>query len=154
MDGVLADFDKGVVELAGYTEKDGYQDEHMWEKIKEVPNFYDKLDFMPGALDMFNKIYEQFGNKCEILTGIPKERRGIKTAGEDKTTWVRRLLNKDIKVNIVYKEEKKLFCTGNDCILVDDYDENVNDWTSVGGTGILHSNPEETLSIIEEIINK
>ena len=66
---------------------------------------------------MFHTIYDKYKEKCEILTGIPKPRRGILHAAEDKTKWVRRLLSKDIVMNICFKEEKKNLCTGPDCIL-------------------------------------
>ena len=62
-------------------------------KIREVGHFYDKLDPMPGAVELFNKIYEKYGDKCEILTGIPKPKRGILTAGDDKIAWAHRVLS-------------------------------------------------------------
>ena len=156
MDSVLADFDRGVKELCGLpaprqeTEFSKEADDLMWVKIREVEHFYDRLEPMPGALEMFRRIYEKCGDKCEILTGIPKPKRGILTAGEDKTAWVHRLLSEDIVVNIVYKEEKKNFCTGKDCILIDDLEANIDSWRSYGGTGILHKDAESTLRILEE----
>ena len=45
------------------------QDDAMWEAIKKVPHFYDKLELMPGAKEMFNSIYKKYGDKVEILTG-------------------------------------------------------------------------------------
>ena len=89
-------------------------------------------------------------NKCEILTGIPKPKRGITCAGEDKIKWVRRLLSKDIVVNIVLREEKPQFCKGEGCILIDDMERNIRDWNAEGGTGIVHVTAEETLSILRE----
>ena len=107
------------------------------------------MDFYPlsreEALDMFKEIYEKYGDNCEILTGIPKPRRGITTAGEDKITWAHRILTDKIKVNIVFKEDKKLYCKGKDYILIDDLLSNIKAWESIGGTGIHHSDPEETL---------
>ncbi len=156
MDGVLADFDRGVKELCGIPsagqskEFSKEADDLMWVKIREVEHFYDRLEPMPGALEMFRRIYEKYGERCEILTGIPKPKRGILTAGEDKTAWVHRLLSKDMVVNIVYKEEKKNFCTGKDCILIDDLEANIDSWVSYGGTGILHKDAESTLRILEE----
>ena len=87
LDGVLADFEKGVINLAHFnklnqndTSKE--QDSKMWENISKVPNFYDKLEVMKGAKEMFDYIDEKYGNKCEILTGIPKPHRNIPTSGE------------------------------------------------------------------------
>jgi len=156
MDGVLADFDRGVEELAGFSKLDqsdasAGQDDAMWEAIRAVPHFYDKLELMPGAREMFDYIYSNYGDRCEILTGIPKPKRGIATAGEDKIAWMHRVLAAGIKVNVVYKEEKKSFCKGEDCILIDDLERNIDEWKSNGGTGILHKSSEETLRIIKNL---
>ena len=152
MDGVLADFNRGVAELCGIApplkqDEDPVEDEIMWAHVKEVPHFYDKLELMPGAKQMFDKLYERYGDKCEILSAIPKPKRGILTAGEDKTKWVRRMLSQDIVINIVYREEKPDYCTGKDCILIDDLERNIKAWEECGGTGILFINAEEVIEM-------
>ena len=56
MDGVLADFERGVKEICGLTppsqnakhHKPG-EDDEMWKAIKACPHFYDYLELMPGA---------------------------------------------------------------------------------------------------------
>ena len=154
--GVLADFDRGVMELAGFNRNGAnansdIKDDDMWQAIARVSNFYDKLEFMPGAKEMFNSIYKKYGDKVEILTGIPKPKRNILTASEDKTNWVHRLLGTEIKVNTLFREEKKNFCTGPECILIDDLKKNINEWEAYGGTGILFSNSEE---VLQEVYRK
>ncbi len=157
MDGVLADFDRGVAELCHMTplnintECDPIKDDEMWAAIKDVGNFYDKLELLPGAKEMFDLIYQRYGDRCEILTGIPKQRRGIVTAGDDKINWVRRLLSEDIKINIVYRAEKAGFCTGSGSVLIDDYGKTVGEWTSAGGTGIRHISAEDTISRLKDL---
>ncbi len=158
MDGVLADFDRGVVELCGMDPipqgarwKPG-MDDPMWEKIREIDHYYDRLELMPGAKEMFDLVYGKYRDRCEILTGIPKPRRGILSAGEDKTKWVRRLLSEDIVVNIVFREQKPEYCTGKDCILIDDLEINIEAWEMIGGTGILHRSPKETISILKKMV--
>lgn len=113
MDGVLADFVGGVRNLCGMEppnqndkKRSKKMDDEMWNRIRNVQNFYDKLVPLPGAIEMFKKVRGVYGAKCEILTGIPKPKRGITTAGEDKIKWVHRLLGEDIVVNIVLREEK------------------------------------------------
>lgn len=157
MDGVLADFDRGVEELCGLPRpgqgksRTQEEDDLMWERIRTVEHFYDKLEPMPGAVEMFSEIRAEYGDRVEILTGIPKPKRGILTAGDDKTAWVRRLLGEDIKVTIVYRAEKVNYCKGPMCILIDDLPVNVKEWEAAGGTGVLHRNPEETLLKIAEL---
>ena len=158
MDGVLADFERGVKEICGVTppsqnakhHKPG-EDDEMWERIRETKHFYDYLELMPGAKEMFDAVYGRYGNRCEILTGIPKPKRRIVNAGEDKKIWVRRLLAEDIKVNIVFREEKPQYCTGKSCILIDDMERNIRDWKAMGGMGIVHVNAANTLKQLKEM---
>ena len=154
LDGVMADFDRGVYELCGmdaFSHEDDKSDDIMWLRIKEVGHFYDKLELMPGAKKLFDDLYAKYGDKCEILSGIPKPRRGITTAGEDKISWVRRMLSKNVKVNIVYKEDKPDYCTGEDCILIDDLPANIRAWEDMGGTGIINSGADDTRQTLVEM---
>ena len=158
MDGVLADFDRGIEELCGMkaiSQADKHRhpgcDDEMWEKVRQVGQFYDKLELMPGAKEMFHAVYAKYGDACEILTGIPKPRRGIVTSGEDKTRWMRRMLSEDVVVNIVFREDKPEYCTGTDCILIDDLEKNIRAWEKIGGTGILHTSPEETMQALNDM---
>ena len=159
MDGVLVDFDRGVRELGKFEASDQLtaskeQEDMLWRTINKIEHFYDKLKPMPGALEMFNKVYEKYGEKVEILTGVPKPKRGMNTAGEDKIQWAHRILSPTLKVNVVYKEEKKNFCTGPECILIDDLITNINSWRKSGGTGILHISAEDTIKRIAEAEQK
>ncbi len=157
MDGVLADFNKGVRVLCGTEPRsqngviDPVEDDARWAKIKAVPHFYDKLELMPGAKMMFDTLSDKYGDACEILSAIPKPHRGIETAREDKIMWVRRLLSENIVINIVYREDKQKYCMGKDCILIDDHDKNIFEWEAMGGTGILFTNAENVLQTIEDI---
>ena len=95
MDGVLADFDLAVNELCHVKSvkqehQSHKQEDIMWDKIREIPHFYDKLKMCEGAKEMFDLIYSKYQDKVEILTGIPKARRNIQNAAEDKIKWARR----------------------------------------------------------------
>ena len=157
LDGVMADFDRGVHELCGmdaFSHEDDPKlnfDEEMWVRIRDVGHFYDKLELMPGAKALFDDLYEKYGDKCEILSGIPKPKRGITTAGEDKIRWVRRMLSRDVAVNIVYKEDKPDYCSGKDCILIDDLPANIMAWEKMGGTGIINTGADDTRAILEDM---
>ena len=106
---------------------------------------------MPGAREMFDSLYGRFGERCEILTGIPKARRGILYAAEDKTEWVKRLLSDTVVVNTVYKAEKKNFVKGKGSILIDDLEQNIREWREAGGTGILFKSAAQAMSELEEL---
>ncbi len=156
MDGVLADFDRGVIELCGMKPMDQAnrtpeEDNALWEKIREVGHFYDKLEMMPRAKELFDAVYGKYGNRCEILTGIPKPKRGIVTAGEDKKNWAYILLSQDVVVNIVFREQKPEYCSGKDCFLIDDLKKNILSWEEIGGSGILHTDAEATIAEMKEL---
>ena len=156
MDGVLADFGRGVAELCGIAppekqDEDPAADEIMWAEVKKIPHFYDKLELMSGAKEMFDTVYGKYGDKCEILTGIPKERRGIIGAAEDKIKWVRRMLSEDIVIHTVYKVDKKNYAKGEGYILIDDLEPTVETWNTCGGTGILHTSAAETMKILSDM---
>ena len=150
MDGVLADFDRGITELGKITkvnqsEATSATDDALWDAVRSVDNFYDKLEPMAGAVEMFKKIYAVYGDKCEILSAVPKPHRNIPSAREDKIKWVRRLLSDQVVINLVYRAEKQDFVKGKGCILIDDYQINVDEWTSAGGTGILFESSEDAV---------
>ena len=156
MDGVLADFSRGVTEMCHMEatplngRRSAKYDDLMWIAIKKVEHFYGKLHLIPGAEDMFHLIFGRYGKQCEILTGIPLPKRGIADAKQDKIDWVQRKLAKDIKVNVVYRKEKLLYCTGKESILIDDREKSIKEWEQAGGTGILHINAENTIAVLKE----
>ena len=150
MDGVLADFDRGIRELChmdplNQASKSKVADDAMWEAVKNTDHFYNKLELIPGAHYMFQTLHDKFGDRCEILSGIPKPYRGILTSGEDKTVWAHRLLGEDVVVNIVFREEKKNYVKGPGYILIDDLEKNIKEWNEAGGTGIHFTNADEVL---------
>ena len=154
LDGVLADFDNGVRDLCNFEplpqdskRPKGY-DDILWGNIRAIERFYDKLDLISGAKEMFLEANKMFDGCCEILTGIPKPHRGVLTAKEDKISWVRRNLSDTVQVNVVYREEKINFCKNANCILVDDYYKNIREWSNAGGTGIHHKNARDTMKFL------
>ena len=60
MDGVLADFDRGVREFCGRdpcSRGDDWQpgdDDEMWARIRKADHYYDRLELMPDAKEMFD----------------------------------------------------------------------------------------------------
>jgi hypothetical protein len=52
---------------------------------------------------------------------------------------------------VVYKEEKQKYCHSSGCILIDDLITNIEAWRALGGTGILHVSPEDTMRQLKEL---
>ena len=145
MDGVLADFRKGMKDLCDFDlpspdEKKPDDDDRMFDAMRKVEHFYLKLEPIDGALKLFNDIREQYGDRVEVLTAIPKPERKIDNADTDKIEWARTYLGPDVKVNIVLRKEKKDFVKGRETVLIDDSEENIDEWNEAGGWGVWFSN--------------
>ena len=143
-DGVLADM-KGYMDAHDIPYNpdgvcDKSVDEIMWGKIREIDHFYDKLDPLPGSVELFKELSSKYD--CAVLTAVPKEKWGITTSGEDKINWCRRLLGDDVKVHIVYRAQKADFVMSKKDVLIDDLEINIKEWEAGGGTGILFTGAE------------
>ena len=156
MDGVLADFTRGIKDLCGFDpaaqgESGEKEDDRIWDAVRNVGHFYDRLEPVPGSFGLFRRLYEKYGDGCQILTAVPKPKRNIPTAGDDKRRWVKRLLSSEVIVNIVLRKEKPDYCTGPDCILIDDYEKNTREWETIGGTAILFESAEKAEERLKEL---
>ena len=156
MDGVLADFTRGIKELCGLNPIDQSNsskddEDALWKAVKETEHFYDRLEPVLGAMEMFRTLYNKYGDKCEILSAVPKPKREIFTAKDDKINWVRRYLSDDVVINIVLRADKKNYVKGPGCILIDDFEKNIKEWEAEGGTGILFKSAKETLDILSSL---
>lgn len=58
-------------------------DEWAFAAIRECEHFYRRIEPMPGAKELFCMLYEKYGNRVEILTGVPSARRSIPWATEN-----------------------------------------------------------------------
>lgn len=144
MDGVLADFRGGIIKLCGMDPKeqgtyDPVRDDMMFEAVRNTEGFYSRLEPITEGVCLFLDVWEIYKDDCQILTGIPKPSRNIPAAADNKTAWAKRIIGPDVTVNAVLRKEKPRFCTGPDCILIDDYIANIKDWEKHGGTGILYT---------------
>lgn len=140
MDGVLADFRAGVdragLAYVGPETEDRQADDAMWDGIRGMGHFYRTLPPVQAGLDLFREL-KSAGADCRVLTAVPKPVHRIAHAAADKRAWCGEYLGDDVQVNICTREEKPAFCTGRDCVLIDDQNRNVRDWERAGGTGIL-----------------
>ena len=160
LDGVLADM-KGYMNTHNIPyNPDGVRDKSvdiiMWDKIREIPHFYQKLKPVKGSIELFkqlNKVYD-----CEVLSAIPMPRWNLEGTGEDKTKWCNHYLGKDVKVNICYRKEKQDYAVGRNCVLVDDLGINIEEWEKHGGSGILFKSAKDfdfdKLAKIDEMVNR
>ncbi|MCR5720525.1 MAG: hypothetical protein K6F84_08165, partial [Lachnospiraceae bacterium] len=94
---------------------------------------------------------ERYGDRLEILSGIPKPKRGVANAKSDKINWMREKFSETVPLNIVLRTEKPQFVSGKGDILIDDYDKNIKEWEREGGTGVLFTDYESLIKKLDEL---
>lgn len=139
MDGVLADFDKFVLDNMGRTfnHSDGPPDKEMWDFLASVDQMYLQLEPTPYCFELVD-LARSLCSRVEILTAIPR-RAAMASAESDKREWVSKYLGNDIHVKIgPYSRDKWKHANPGD-ILVDDRQDNIQQWINQGsGIGIFH----------------
>ena len=144
LDGVLADFEKGVEKKFNKNICDIRQ-ATLWSVINKSTTFFENLPWMPKGKELWERIKEYHPI---ILTGVPP---GCPTASEQKKRWCQRELSPDINVITCLTKDKSKYCF-NQSILIDDRLSVLNSWKDNGGRCILYE--EDKLYINLEKIDK
>jgi hypothetical protein len=145
LDGVLADFDKGVFKLFN-RRADEISPKILWSKLASEKNFFNSLPWTEDGKFLWNHI--SMLNPI-ILTGCP---RGD-WAKSQKYEWCSRELGVDVQVITCSSREKAQFCVPVGSILIDDRKISEESWIAAGGNFILHRSATETLDRLREVLN-
>jgi len=147
MDGVLTDWEKQFERLFQVPVKT-YETEHgndnRYKLVrKNSPNFYATMPWMNDGKILYNFIKEF---PTEILSHATDEK-----CKQGKETW---LANNNVtfKQNLVPNREDKAKFATPDSILIDDREDNVNEFIQAGGKGILHKNATDTINQLKELV--
>ena len=146
LDGVLADFEKGIQLLTGRSTIDQSASK-MWQRISAKKNFFAGLDFMPDGAKLWKDICEISGSIPTILTGVPESKNNY---DKEKRQWCANHLGDDVEV-ITCKSSEKYKYTDINHILIDDRIENCNLWEKHGGICIRHTNNDRTIYELKKI---
>ena len=145
LDGVLVDFDTGYEDLTGMTtqEADAKGAEFFWKPIaKAGASFWIKLKWMPDGNELWNYIKQY---NPSLLSAPSKE----ESSRIGKRVWVKRNLP-GVKLILANAVDKQNY-SGENQILIDDRDKNIDQWRSKGGIGILHTSAADTIKQLKEL---
>jgi len=148
MDGVIADFDKRFKDLnpehlnaAEYQAKYGI--EKFWDFIDEENKvkFWVGIPWMPDGKQLWDYIKDKQPTLLSAPSKKPASRLG-------KRLWVKN--NIPGTPLILASADKKQNYSGGNKILIDDRPDNVDQWRSQGGIGILHTNAQNTINQLKQ----
>jgi hypothetical protein len=142
LDGVLADFDRGVEAITG-KRPDELATSTMWRALARHGDFFGALEMMADAQHLWDF--------CEpydptILTGLP---RGD-WAEPQKRRWVANMLGRDVDVITCWSRDKPRW-SGPGHVLVDDRKSLREPWEAKGGVFILHVDAERTIEKLQAL---
>jgi FMN phosphatase YigB (HAD superfamily) len=144
MDGVLVDFNDGYFKLTGHKLDGTYRtDERFWDPINEAGyDFWINLKWMPDGRKLWSHI-EKFNPE---LLSAPSRQPDSRVAKHD---WVKRELP-GVHLILRSAKNKKEFASPTS-ILIDDREDNINDWIGAGGIGILHKSTKDTIRQLKDL---
>jgi hypothetical protein len=149
LDGVLADFEQGVMDLTG-TGTQSQASSKLWAKIFACPKFFENLSPTLYCKDLWNKICMISDQIPTILTGVPQ---GKKQYPMEKLSWCKKNLSDSIDSIITCKSTDKYKYSNLNNVLIDDNFINGIKWEHFGGIFIHHVTPERTIYELEKIFN-
>lgn len=162
MDGVVADFDRAVIQRHNPTPQDIEYSKNnqrwpktIWQQIIKDPHFYRDLPKMPQAdrmITIARRFRDTLGWNLYMLTAIPKD-NDIPDCIQDKILWMNQHYP-DIPVRFgPYSQDKQFHAKPGD-ILVDDKPSNIEQWRNRGGTAIqVTENYDLALLLLEKYYN-
>ena len=142
---MLVDFDKGYKDLTGMTtqEADAKGPEVFWKPISDAgASFWIRLKWMPDGHELWNYI-KHFNPS--LLSAPSRE----KSSRIGKRVWVKHNLP-GVKLILANASDKQNY-SGENQILIDDRDKNIEQWRSKGGIGILHTSAADTIKQLKEL---
>ena len=143
MDGVLVDFDKGYKDLTGKLPKEAGDGPEFWEPIhKSGAAFWIKLKWMSDG----RTLWDYINKHNPILLSAPSKEESSKIG---KRVWKKNNLP-DTKLILTPAKFKQKY-SGENKILIDDREDNIQQWKDKGGIGILHTSAADTIKQLKEL---
>lgn len=154
MDGVIANFDRGVLELTGFT-LDQQTEEEMWKKINEYgkSKFFTELHWTIGGKQLWYYVTNHFIH-VKILSALGSNDKIDKKTTVGKMGWLNRNIPslREDDIILVSNKHKKHHYSKSENIIIDDNNVVIEEWVRKGGIGILYRNTLDTISKLKEYV--
>jgi hypothetical protein len=154
LDGVLVDFDAGIVDILGRPPDGGPHGKPippglMWSTAARADSFYEHLCWMPDG-----RVLWEFARALNpvILSGLPRGN----WAAPQKRAWCERELGQDVQVELCMSRDKPeraqaLTPEGLRPVLVDDRASLAEPFEQAGGVFVLHRSAAESIERLKQL---
>jgi len=145
MDGVIVDFEDGYKRLTGKNIKGNHVkgDADFWQPITDAgANFWINLDWMPDG----EQLWKYIKNYSPSILSAPSREKSSRTG---KKIWVEDNIP-GTKLILKPAPEKQELAEPN-AILIDDREDNIEQWINAGGIGILHTSANDTITQLKKL---
>ncbi|WP_376098019.1 hypothetical protein ACE7GA_07840 [Roseomonas sp. CCTCC AB2023176] len=142
LDGVLADFDRGVRAVTG-RDPAGLPLKRMWAALAQAPDFFNTLETMGDAEALWRFCAP---HRPMILTGLPLG----DWAPEQKRRWVARVLGAETLVITCMSRDKPRW-SGPGHVLVDDRASARAGWEAAGGDFVHHVTAAQSVAALRAL---
>lgn len=155
LDGVLVDFERTALDIAGIRPDDDPANKHLrrdfWKKIaihvKKGGKFFEVMHPMADAFELWDYIKHRNPVICSATGGHTVG------AADEKRNWVRKHLGHEVanSARLVRDAANKAQYAHPGAILIDDRRKAIDPWIAAGGIGILHKNAADTIRQLKEL---
>lgn len=142
-DGVLADFERGFLDLTGHQARafeDAHGEAEFWRVIREHGRFFASLPLMADAMELYEGVKHL---QPTILTGCPAAEPWVRP---QKAAWTVQHFPR-CPVVMCRSAEKAMFAKPGD-VLIDDWDRYRDKWRAAGGIFIHHADASSSLDLL------
>ena len=156
IDGVFADFEKGVEKLTGQPHEETKYDtdpkykKAMWAAVnkyrEEGGELWYELELLPDAMELWDYA-KKYNPTFLTATGVTARAKTM----EEKGRWLDEKFGKDIPRIMVPSAGDKHKHAKKNRILIDDKKKALDPWIKAGGIGILHTSASDTIKQLKDL---
>jgi 5'(3')-deoxyribonucleotidase len=157
MDGVLADFQGYLRKHHPDLPKDLFSipDDEFWKLVRAIPDFWENLEPIKGAKELFEFAHDNFEEIAILSSPSRHDSRSI----SGKVTWLNKNIGDPNDGGRIYERNfvranKKKFFANKTSVLIDDLDENINEFKGAGGHTIHFKNASQALKELKTFTKK